>query len=131
MRAKISIIVLVLTSVIVAAVGCQHSIDLQDIEIRLAPIHEVKIFVNMSSPEQIFVYIKGGLSDSCTTLHELKTEYIDNTIKITVTTQRPVDVECAQVYSYFEENVALGSNFASGKTYTVDVNGVIEFFKYP
>lgn len=131
MRAKLSIIVLVLTAVIVAAVGCQHSIDLQDIEIRLAPIHEVKIFVNMSLPEQIFVYIKGGLSDSCTTLHELKTEHIDNTIKITVTTQCPVDVKCAQVYSYFEENVALGSNFASGKTYIIDVNGVIEFFKYP
>ena len=38
------------------------------LDIRMAPIHEVKV------NRQVFVYLKGGLADSCTTVHELKTE---------------------------------------------------------
>jgi hypothetical protein len=36
--------------------------------------------------------------------------------------KRPKGKICAQIYSYFEENVALGSDFASGEIYTVNVN---------
>ena len=71
----------------VAAVGCRPDTDKQEeIEIRMAPIHEVQVHIAESFPEQIFVYIKGGLADSCTTFHELKTERSGNTINITVTT---------------------------------------------
>ena len=131
MRTKLSIIALVLAAMIVAAVGCQYNIVVQEIEIRLAPIHEVQVSIAESYPEQIFVYIKGGLADSCTTFHDLKTERIDNTINIEVTTERPRDAVCAQVYGYFEKNVNLGSDFIRGETYIVDVNGVIRTFEYP
>ncbi len=93
-----------------------------EIEIRLAPIHEVDISIAESFPPQVFVHIKGGLSDGCTTFHELKTEQAGNTINIEVTTQRPKDAVCTAVYSYFEKNVSLGSDFTSGETYTVKVN---------
>ena len=102
-----------------------------DMEIKLAPIHEVQVNIAESFPEQIFVYIKGGLADSCTTLRSVETEHCQNTINIVVTTERPRDVACAQVYSFFEENVALGSDFISGETYIVDVNGVTRSFEYP
>ena len=103
----------------------------EDIEIKPAPIHEVQVNIAESFPEQIFVYIKGGLADSCTTLHSVGTERCENTINIVVTTERPKNLACAQVYGFFEENVALGSDFTSGETYIVDVNGVIRSFQYP
>lgn len=129
MRTKLSIIALVLAAMIVAAVGCQWGQP--ELEIKQAPIHEVQVNIAESYPEQIFVYIKGGLADSCTTFHDLETECIDNTINIEVTTECPRDAVCAQVYGYFEKNVALGSDFIRGETYIVDVNGVIRTFEYP
>jgi len=77
------------------------------------------------------VHITGGLVDSCTAFHELTTERIDNIIKIEVTTERPKDAFCAQVYGYFEKYVNLGSDFANGVSHTVDVNGTIRTFEYP
>ncbi|MBA7471826.1 hypothetical protein ES707_07137 [subsurface metagenome] len=129
MRAKLSIIALVLAAMIVAAVGCQWGQP--ELEIKQAPIHEVQVNIAESYPEQIFVYIKGGLADSCTTFHDLETERCENTINIEVTTERPRDAICAQVYGYFEKNVNLGSDFIRGETYIVDVNGVIRTFEYP
>jgi inhibitor of cysteine peptidase len=93
-----------------------------EVIIRDAPIHEVNVNIAESYPPQIFVYIKGGLSDGCTTFHELTTERSGTTIDIRVTTRRPKDAVCTEVYSYFEKNVALGSDFTSGETYTVNVN---------
>jgi inhibitor of cysteine peptidase len=113
----------------IASAGCYPQTD--GLEIKLAPIHEVQINIAESFPEQIFVYIKGGLADSCTSFHDLKTERIGNTIKIEVTTERPRDAVCAQVYGYFEKNINLGSDFTRGESYTVDVNGVTQAFVYP
>jgi inhibitor of cysteine peptidase len=111
----ISILLLVAT-----AVACRPGG--QQLEIRLAPIHEVRVALAESYPPQVIVYIQGGLSDGCTTFHELKTERSGNTVNITVTTQRPRDAICTQVYGYFEKNVNLGSDFVSGQTYTINVN---------
>jgi hypothetical protein len=131
MRIKLLIITLVFTALLVASAGCQGDTGEQEVEIKLAPIHDAHISINMSLPEQIFVDIKGGLADSCTTFHDLETERIDNTINITVTTERPNGAICAQVYSYFKKNVALGSDFISGETYIVNVNDVTISFEYP
>ena len=123
---------LTLTAVALAAVGCKPATDgQQGVEIRPAPIHEVRVIIAESFPEQIFVYIRGGLADACTTFYEVETERSGNTIDITVTTQRPRDAICAQVYGYFEQNVALGSQFTRGATYTVNVNDMTTSFKYP
>ncbi|MDD4873916.1 MAG: hypothetical protein PHE15_02940, partial [Dehalococcoidales bacterium] len=89
------------------------------IKITLAPIHKVDVRIAESYPEQIFVYIKGGLSDGCTTFNDIQTEINGNIINITITVQRPKDAICAQVYGYFEKDVALGSDFKRGVTYTV------------
>ena len=109
--------------------GCQG--DDSGLEIKLAPIHEVQISIAESFPEQVFVHITGGLADGCTIFHDLTTERTGNIIKIEVTTERPKDAVCVQVYGYFEKSVNLGSDFTSGQTYIVDVNGITEAFVYP
>ena len=119
---------LALILIVVTTVGCQPEVDEQEIEIRPAPIHEVQINIAESYPPQVFIFIKGGLADGCTTFHELTTERTGNTINIKVTTQRPKDAICAQVYGYFEKNVALGSDFNSGETYIVNVNDKTKSF---
>ena len=130
MKRTLILLALALAAVAVAAAGCKPSDDGEEIEIRLAPIHEVEVSIAESFPEQIFVYIKGGLADSCTAFHDLKIERIDNTINIEVTTERPKDAVCAQVYGYCEKNVNHGSDFTSGETYIVDVNGMTTTFQY-
>jgi inhibitor of cysteine peptidase len=124
---KINLLFIIYSALVIVlvgmfTVGCQSNTDGKEIEIRPAPIHEVQVNIAESFPPQVFVYIKGGLADSCTTFHELKTERSGNTINITVTTQRPKDAICAQVYGFFEKNVNLGSDFTSGETYTINVN---------
>ncbi|MDD5082461.1 MAG: hypothetical protein PHU08_03710 [Dehalococcoidales bacterium] len=102
--------------------ACKETDGQSDIVISQAPIHEVRVSIAESYPPQVFVYIKGGLADGCTTFHELEVERSGNTINIEVTTQRPRDAQCTQVYGYFEKNVNLGTDFASGGTYTINVN---------
>ena len=113
---------LVPTLIMLLILGCQSPPSEGEKEIRLAPIHEVAVNIAESYPPQVFVHIIGGLADSCTTFHEIETERSENTIKITVTTQRPKEAICAQVYGFFEKNVNLGTNFTSGETYLVNVN---------
>ena len=126
MKRNFYLAALALLIVMVTSMGCQseaeEQIDEQRIEIRPAPIHEVQVNIAESFPPQIFVYIKGGLADSCTTFNELTVERSGNSISIEITTQRPEGAICAQVYGYFEENVALGIEFTSGETYTINVN---------
>lgn len=103
---------------------------LNNIEINLAPIHEVDVYFMESFPVQVGVHIKGGLKDGCTTFHDTVVTRSDNSVKIEVTTQRPRDAMCTQVYSYFEENLNIGSEFSTGTTYTLIVNDYTTTFVY-
>jgi hypothetical protein len=104
---------------------------LKNIEIRPAPIDEVNILFMESYPVQVGVYIKGGLPDGCTTFRDLTTNRDNDTITIDVTIQKPGDAMCPAIYTWFEKNVNLGSDFTSGTTYTVKVNDVTTTFVYP
>jgi hypothetical protein len=129
MKVKLFVIILVSLAIMLPAASCFN--ENPELEIKLAPIHDVQISIAESFPEQIIVYIKGGLADACTTFHELKEERSGNAIMIEITTQRPRDAACVQVYGYFEKNINLGSDFTSGQSYTVDVNGTTATFEYP
>jgi len=100
-------------------------------EIRPAPIHESQVNIVESDPPQVFVHIKAGLPDACTNFHEIKTERHDNTIDINVTIERLKDKICAQVYTYFGGYVDLGSEFAPGESYTINVNDKMTTFVMP
>ena len=127
----ISAIIFSVLAVIAFSLLLKDTKSNHDFEIKQAPIHEVEIMIAESYPEQIFVYIKGGLPDGCTEFNDLVTEINGNTINISVTIKRPKDAVCPAVYSYFEKNVNLGSDFIRGQSYTVNVNGVTAGFAYP
>jgi hypothetical protein len=93
-----------------------------NVEIKLAPIDAVEVSILESYPAQISVYIKGGLSDGCTTFNDITTIRQGNIVTITVTVKRPLEVSCPAIYTSFEKNVNLGSDFMQGTTYTLDVN---------
>lgn len=127
---KPNILIITVLLLVAGALACEGPSADENI-ISLAPIHEVDIAVAESFPEQIFVYIKGGLPDGCTEFHELKEEREGTTITITVTNIRPKNAICTQVYGFFGQNVNLGSDFASGETYIVKVNHETREFTYP
>ena len=104
---------------------------INEVEIKAAPIHEVTFNFMESYPVQVGAHIKGGLSDGCTSFHNAVVTRDGVTINIKVTVQRPKDKVCPAIYTYFEENLNLGSDFASGKTYTVKVNDFTTSFVYP
>lgn len=102
---------------------------LGDMEISLAPIHVVKAYILESFPPQVKVFIKGGLGDSCTTYRDAAITREGTSINIEVTTQRPRDAVCAQVYTFFERTLDLGSDFATGVTYDLKVNDYVTTFE--
>jgi ABC-type transport system substrate-binding protein len=111
-----------------------------ELVIELALIYDALVSFDESSPPQVFVYIKGGLPDSCTTLHEITIEYLDlppkihhggQWVKITATTERPKDIECTQVYNFFEEYLTLDIYYIPGETYILEVNGAASDFQVP
>jgi hypothetical protein len=93
-----------------------------EVEIKLAPITEVRVYTMKSNPPQIGVYIKGGLADGCTTFRNIETSREGNTVNIKVTVQRPAGVACPAIYTEFEKDVNLGTDFVFGTTYTLNVN---------
>jgi hypothetical protein len=103
---------------------------LNDIQISPAPIHEVSVYFMESFPVQVGVHIKGGLSDGCTTFNEAVVTREGNTINVAVTVQRPNGISCPAIYTLFEENLNLGSEFTIGTTYTLKVNDYTSTFQY-
>jgi hypothetical protein len=112
------------------ASGCTSSPP-PGIDITPAPIHEVTVAFLESQPVQVSVHIKGGLRDTCTKFHEIKTSRSGTQVNISVTVERQRDAICGQVYTFFEKNVNLGSDFTSGKTYTLKVNDNVSTFTMP
>ncbi len=115
-----------LSFVLIFGVACSGT----NIEITLAPIHEVNITLMKSYPPQVDVYIKGGLPDGCTTFNDATVTREGTIVNIKVTVQRPRDAMCPAIYGFFEKNINLGSNFVAGITYTVNVNDHTTTFTY-
>jgi hypothetical protein len=115
------------TFLVAIPAGCQR----QDIEISPAPIEDVSVDVTQSQPPQVAVHIKGGLRDTCTTFHDLTVKRTSNTINIKVTVQTREDEFCGHVYTFFEKDVNLGSDFIKGENYDIIVNGEATTFTMP
>jgi hypothetical protein len=101
-----------------------------ELVIDLAPIHDITITLLKSNPPQVNVHIKGGLKDGCTTFKDIQTSQDGKKITIKVSTQRPKDATCPAVYTYFEKDINLGSDFVTGTIYTVKVNYAAANFTY-
>lgn len=97
-----------------------------------APIEQVDVVVAESFPPQYFVQITSGLPDSCHTFDHLTTTRSATTITIHVWNRTPPPASglaCALLYGTEEHNVALGSDFTPGITYTLQVNDVTTSFR--
>jgi hypothetical protein len=99
-----------------------------DVEIKPAPIEEVKVNILKSNPPQISVYIKGGLPDGGTVFNAITSTRKGNEIEIKVSVQRPAG-DYPAIYTSFEKNINLGSNFDMGTTYILKVNDYVTTFE--
>jgi hypothetical protein len=107
-----------------------RQVTIQNAETRLAPIDEVKVNLLKSNPPQIGVYIKAGLPDGCSTPGDIETTRAGNSVNIKVTIRHPIGVFCPAIYTTFEKNVNLGTDFTMGTTYTLNVNDYTTTFTY-
>ena len=96
----------------------------------LAPIESVEVLILESFPVQYRVLVVSGLPNACYSFAGYRLERSDDTIHIGMLNWKPADpgVACADVYGIVETTISLGSDFESGKTYTVEVNEVIVAF---
>ncbi len=96
----------------------------------LAPIEKVEINVAESFPPQYFVAIVSLQPNSCVSFDAVELTRDGTAIQILVWNLVPADpdVQCAQVVSTTEHNVALGTDFKPGQSYDVQVNDVTRTF---
>lgn len=96
----------------------------------LAPIDEVDIRIAESMPPQYFLHIVAGLPSGCAERdrHEVSRE--GDVITVTVWNTMPSgEAICTMIYGMYEIDVALGSDFEPGETYTVRVNDQVTTFR--
>ena len=122
MITKLSISALIVLTLFFLLGSCKLQPTPPNLEIKLAPIHEVKISYAKSNPPQVLVTIKGGLPDGCSKFYDVSYQITGKTVDIKVTIERPRDAVCTAIYGYFDQTVNLGSNFTKGDEYTVNVN---------
>ena len=96
----------------------------------IAPIQEVSVNIAESFPPQYFVTVTSGLPNGCVQFDKYDLSRNGEEITISVTNLEPADknIVCTEQYRTVESNVALGTDFEGGKTYTVIVNDVTETF---
>ena len=90
-----------------------------------APIESVAMRIAESFPPQYFVEILYGLRNGCIEPDDYEVTRDGNRIDIAVTVLAPapeVNILCTQIYGTGTYNVALGTDFQPGDTYTVNVN---------
>ncbi len=97
----------------------------------LAHIVRAELAIAESFPPQYFVAIVSAQTDGCTRFSRFEVERSGTLIEITVYNTVPENsavVVCTAVYSETTSNVALGSDFEPGETYTFSVNGERQSF---
>jgi hypothetical protein len=94
----------------------------------LAPIHDVEIWADNSSLPQYFADVVSGEPNSCVRFDSYTVTSAGNTIRIEVLNTEYLSGSCAEIYSYVNHTIPLGSDFVSGVNYTVEVNDVMETF---
>jgi hypothetical protein len=91
----------------------------------LAPIESAEVIVRESAPPQYALKVVSGLPSGCATFSRIEHQRQDTVIHVTVWNSVPAsdDVACAMIYGTSENTVSLGSDFESGRTYEVHING--------
>ena len=96
------------------------------VRIEDAPIDDLEVLVLESFPVQYNLRIVSGLPSGCAVFDKAEvTGRSGNEVTVRVTNTLPDDpnVACTAIYGTKETTLALGTDFVSGMTYTVNVNG--------
>ena len=91
-----------------------------------APIVSAELTIAESFPPQYFAAIVSAQPNGCTRFSGFELERAGTLIEITVYNTVPENlavVLCTAIYGETTSNVALGSDFEPGETYTLRVNG--------
>jgi hypothetical protein len=95
-----------------------------------APIVRVALRVAESLPPQYFADLVSALPDGCTRFARAEVRRGGRTVFVDVFNHVPSDgtTLCTMIYAEQESAVPLGSDFESGASYTLDVNGTRQPF---
>ena len=95
-----------------------------------APIDGLEVVMRESAPPQVSLKITAGLPSGCAQKHSHQLTRSGNTFTVTVLNSMPTgDQVCTMIYGSYELTVDLGSDFAPGQTYTVQVNDKTTSFR--
>ena len=98
----------------------------------LAPIESAKVMSTRTMPPIYSVIVESGLPNGCVSFGGYTINRDGSKIGVAVVNWEPTDYStraCAEVYGTVETVIPLGSQFDSGVTYTVDVNGTTATFE--
>jgi hypothetical protein len=89
-----------------------------------APIDGLDVLTLESFPPQYMLQVKAGLPSGCAEplSHRIAGRQ-GNVIEVEVLNSLPANTICTAIYGMYEININLGSDFTSGQSYTVRVNG--------
>jgi hypothetical protein len=99
---------------------------------RPARIESVEIVIAESWPPQYFVQVVSVQPDGCHEFDGYTVEREEEAIRIEVLNRVPANLDelaCTLAIQMTESNIPLGTDFESGATYTVTVNGVTRTFE--
>jgi hypothetical protein len=116
--------------------GVNYTIKVNDLTITFvagvmtypAPIHDIEIWADNSSPSQYFADVVSGEPSICDHFNSYNVTRASNTTIIVDISNLNCGTGCPVEYSYVENTIPLGSDFVSGGNYTVMVNDVTETF---
>jgi hypothetical protein len=92
-------------------------------EVVPAPIDALDILTLDSFPPQYLLSIQASLPSGCAEKHSHEVERSGDIIRVTVLNTMPAEpVPCTMIYGMYQININLGSDFQSGRSYTVIVN---------
>ena len=95
----------------------------------LAPIEDVDIWADNSSPREYFVDVVSGEPTTCSKFDSYNVTRAGNTtIIVEIFNLRSIFGACGEELRFAEHTIPLGSDFVPGVNYTVEVNDVIETF---
>lgn len=116
--------------------GVNYTVEVNDVTVTfvagvmiyLAPIHDIEIWADNSSPPQYFVDVVSGEPSMCDHFDSSNVTCAGNTTIIVEIFNQSCGTGCPAVYSYVEHTIPLGSDFVLGGNYTVVVNNVTGTF---
>jgi hypothetical protein len=91
-------------------------------------VQRIEIKVVRSVPPEVFVRVHGVVLNGCTVLGKVVQHQTGHMVTVTIPTQTR-DRVCTMMARLIDETIRLEGDFAPG-FYTLDVNGVVERFKF-